>query len=63
MTVVFGQRANAYIHLDNCLCSRKDNADMPVSIVPFLDVPLYIIGVLNTQRFGAFVSNIGEFGG
>ncbi len=32
MTVVFGQRANVYIHLDNCLCSRKDNADMPVSI-------------------------------
>ena len=30
---------------------------------PFLDVLLYVIGVLNTQRFGAFVSNIGEFGG
>ena len=26
-------------------------------------VPLYIIGVLNTQRFGVFTLNYGEFGG
>ena len=26
-------------------------------------MPLYIIGVLNTQRFSGLVLNIGEFGG
>ena len=31
-------------------------------ILPFFGVPLYIIVVLNTQRFGGSVLNIGDFG-
>ena len=34
-----------------------------MALVSQIFVLLYIIGVLNTQRFGAFVSNIGAFCG
>lgn len=35
---------------------------LSVAVVLQIFVPLYIIGVLNTQRFSVFVPKVGDFG-